>query len=202
MPTSKTEKLSTNNLTIILALLSLLAIGATVLVARAQIIVIVRDTKVVKAQSKADENLKKDLAAAPQLVAAYSQLGSTAALVSDALPNTVDFPALIVALENMSVESGVVLKTVTTTGVPAAAETSKVGASTVGVPKTYNFGIDLDGSYTTISKLLTTIELSARPMRVNAVRFSGSGGSLSTSIDAETYYQDKAVLPFSKEIIK
>ena len=62
MASINAEKLSTNNLIIIMLLISLLAIGATVLVGKALVGSIVRDNKVVSAKQLADKNLKTDLA--------------------------------------------------------------------------------------------------------------------------------------------
>jgi Tfp pilus assembly protein PilO len=113
--TTKTEKLSGNNLMIVLLLVTFLVVGISALLARALTGSIVLDTKVVKAKTTANKNLTADLTAAPQLVQAYSALGPEAQTLSDALPNDSDFPGLIVTLENMSNAAGLKLKSVAPT---------------------------------------------------------------------------------------
>jgi hypothetical protein len=199
-----TEKMSGNNLTIVLVLISLLVLGITGLAAKALLTGIIRDTKVVTAKLKAEQQLKKDLEAAPKLVEAYQNLGPQSSVLSNALPNSADFPSLIVTLENMTTTSGVKLKTVSpiaatttqTTPAPAAA------ASGAKTPQGYDFSITFDGTLDGLKHLLGDLETSARPMRVTAVSINGSDSSLSGEIDVQTYWQDKAELPFETEIIK
>lgn len=204
------EKLKGNNLYVVLMLVSLLVLGITALVAKSLIVTIVRDTKVVSAKSKAKSQLSADLTAAPQLVDAYSGLGSQAQVLSDALPSTADFPDLIVALQNMTTESGLQLKSVsptdsttaTTTPVAPTATTSSSAGPVPPAPQSYAFTVTVGGSYTGVQKLLGAIENSARPMRVEGVQLSGSGTAISGEINLETFYQAKAQLPFGEETIK
>ena len=208
MAAIKAEKLSSNNLIIIMLLITLLALGAAGLIGKALVTSIVRDTKVVTAKSAADKNLKTDLAAAPDLVSAYSNLNDKARIIADALPTEPDFPSLIVTLETMTTDAGLQLKTVTpavatdttTTGTPTS--TPSTDASVPPQPQTYKFGVNFTGSYTSLYKFLSEIETSARPMRVVDIQMAGGGSSLTGQIDMETFYQDKAQLPFSEVTVK
>src|SRR6266568_4341683 len=111
---SKTdEKLSGNNLIIVLALVTFLAVGATALVAKFMVASIQLDSRVIIKKQIADKNLTADLDAAPKLVDEYGALHAKAGVLADALPTTSDYPGLLVVLEKISNASGVQLKTVT-----------------------------------------------------------------------------------------
>lgn len=205
MAAINTEKLSTNNLILVLLLVSLLAVGVSVLVSKSLITTIVRDTNVAKKKIATDKVLSNDVDAAPKLVSAYQGLGSVSTLLTDALPTDVDFPSILVTLDNMANVAGV---KVTSVG-PAVADTSSTpaavpstDASLAPTPQTYLFSVTASGTYDKIVKLMGNIEKSARPFRIVDAQFTGSGSALNVTLNITTYYQDKAVLPFSTEIVK
>ena len=204
MPATKTEQLSGNNLVIIILLITLLVVGVTGLVGKSLVTTIFRDKKVLDKKVTAEEQLTKDIDAAPKLVDSYQQLKEKAGVLADALPGDPDFPSLIVTLENMTRSAGLKLKSVTPSqavvadaGVAATADVSVAPA-----PQPYKFTIVITGSYPSLIKMLGGLETSARPMRVLDIQLTGGGNSLTGLVDVETYYQDKAQLPFSKESVK
>ena len=222
--TKQTEQMSGNNLIIVLTLITFLVVGIAGLAAKALIGSITLDNKVLAAKSKANNTLQKDVDAAPKLVDAYTALGSQAGEIADGLPNTADFPGLLVLLENMSNDAGLRLKTIApalaagslSTTSTAPTSTASTSSSTAGTtsgstsgdasqapqPQPFDFSVNFDGRYDTLLKLLDHLEKSARPMRITGMQITGSGSALSGQINAETYYQDKAQLPFSTETIK
>jgi hypothetical protein len=209
-----TKQLSNNNYLIVLLLISLLVLGGTVLVGKGLVNGILRDTKVLTAKNKANEQLIKNLDAAPQLVDRYKALGAKQDLIADALPNTTDLPGLMALLENMSASGGINLKSIApslttvatgpaaTTGTATATAGTTTGTVTPPAPQAYNVSLAFDGTYASLQKLLEGIEQSARPMRVTAMQLSGTGSSLSVQLETTTFYQDKARLPISTETIK
>lgn len=205
MAAIKTEQLSSNNLIIIVLLITLLVVGVSVLVGKSMVTTIVRDQKVLDKKNAAKEQLTKNIEAAPGLIESYGQLKEKGVVLADALPNNADFPSLIVTLENMARGAGLKLKSVTPSQVAATDEDG--GAVAVGnvlapVAQPYKFGIAFSGGYAGLGKLLGELETSARPMRVLDIQLTGGGSALSGIMNVETYYQDKAELPFSKETVK
>jgi hypothetical protein len=201
----KAENLSSTNLIIIMLLITLLAIGAAGIIGKALVGSIVRDTKVVSAKKTAENNLKHDLAQAPSLVSAYSGLNDKARTIADALPTTPDFPGLLVTLENMTAGAGLELRTVTPSadlGTASGVTAPSGDASMPPTPQPYKFGLNFTGSYISLYKFLGEVENSARPMRVVDIQMAGGGNTLTGQIDIQTYYQDKAQLPFSEVTIK
>lgn len=76
------------------------------------------------------------------------------------------------------------------------------GSAMQAAPKTYDFALDFDGSYVGLLKMLGDLQTSARPIRIVGMELSGSGTQMSGTLTLETFYQDKAQLPFSTETIK
>jgi hypothetical protein len=216
-PTKTTSKqqLSNGNLMIVMILITLLVVGVAGLLAKSLITTIARDTTVVQKKLAADDQLAKNIKAAPSLIADYNRLGdknqagTRARTLESALPNDPDFPSLLVTMENIAAVSGVTLKEITpnandvTAVSPSGASAAAASNSTAAPePQPYAFGISLTGSYPNINKALASLELSARPMRITEANFAGSGNSLNATIAIETYYQDKGKLPFGTETVK
>lgn len=209
---TKTE-LSNNNYLVVILLVTLLVVGGVGLAGKILLTTGLRDTKVLLAKNAAVKQLDDNLSNAPQLAQAYQNLGPSSRLLADALPTNSDFPGLIALLENLSGVAGVNLKSVTPSLTTAATTAPGAGTTTGSATQTassggaptaqkYGFSLGVDGSYDAIGKLLAGFEVSARPMRVTNVQFSGTGKALTAQIDATTYYQDKASLPFTTETVK
>jgi hypothetical protein len=227
---SKQQEMSSNNLIIIMVLITLLVVGVTAIVTKTLWDDISLNSKVVSAKSLAAKNADADVSAAPGLVDAYDNLGNQTALLSDALPNTSDYPSLIVEMENIANDSGMKLKTVapnsaglsatsgSVSGASSAASSSSSSNSVVAgssassassstglpnlSPQDYPFTMTVEGNYTGLLKLLGDLETSARPMRVSGISISGGGTSMTAEVSVDTYWQPAAQLPFGTETVK
>ena len=203
MATTKINNLSSNNLMIVMLLISLLVVGITVLASKSLMTTIARDNKVAQKKSAAEAALKTDLANAPSLVSDTAALGLNKTVLADALPDSVDFPSLLVTLENMANSTSLKLKNVTPVVVGTAVLLkSPTGPGTTPVPKPYQFAISTTGTYDSMLRMIHAIETSARPMRIVDARFDGSGSALNSEFTIETYSQAQAELPFSTETVK
>lgn len=210
MPSNKTAQaaLAGNNLIIVLLLVTVVVIVGAGFAGKSLYDAITLNRKVLDAKSAADTKLATDLENAPKLVESYGQLGGLARVVGDALPVTRDIPSVLVTMENIGLQSGLTVKSITP--VPTVAS-SVAGANAeqqppagVGVPLTQSFrvGIAFSGTYASLQKFLAAVELSARPMKVVNLQLSGGGNALAGQVDIQTYYQDKATLPIVTENIK
>ena len=206
---NKMDKLSSNNLIIVMVLLSLMAVGVTVLVSRSLYKSIALNAVVVQKKTAADNTLKQDITNAPSLITDYTNLGDKKRLLADALPSTVDFPSILVTLENITGAAGQKLKSITpasaaTSGSISAASGTPVStdASVAPVAKSYTFGITTAGNYDGMVKMLHNLETSARPMRIVDAQFAGGGSTLASTFTIQTFYQDAATLPLSTETVK
>ena len=196
------KQMSSNNLYIVLALVTLLAVGAGAIISKNLVASVELNTKVISAKSTATKQLSTDLQAAPALVDSYNSLGSEQKTLSDALPLYADFPDLLVTLDNMSSNAGLTLKSIapntTTATSSSTADAAPVGA---GNASTAPFSISFEGTYASLTRMLNQLETSARPMRVLDISLSGTGSDLTGSMDVDTFYQPAATMPFSTETI-
>jgi hypothetical protein len=202
-------QLSNNNLIIIMILVSVLVIGVSGIAVNALWKSIQLDGKVITKKSVADKQVKADVAAAPNLIESYKALGPQGAILEDAMPTTVDYPSLLVTFENMSKDTGLVLKDVTPSSV-LGANTTPAPASTSGsatpTPQSASYAVTLKGSgtnsYEALKSMLDHVEKSARPMTINGVTIAGSSSGISAVISLDTYYMDASALPFSMETVQ
>ena len=206
-----------NNYYIVLALITLLTVGVSAFAAKALIGSIVHSTKVLSAKSAANKQLDSDQSAAPQLITSYKALTPAATqILADALPNNADFPSFIAMMENIGGQAGVTLSSVapdttgsastTTTSTPAASAsgtaTAPAGASSVTAPQEDGITFTVKGAYPAMQKFFTSVELSARPIRITSIQLTGNNSALTANISATTYYEGQATLPFSTRTIK
>jgi hypothetical protein len=213
MSASKQQE-NTNNLQIIMILVTVLVLGVSVFAVKSLWAEITLDNKVIQAKNDANTALDSDVQAAPKLVSAYNGLGDNNRILADALPSEANFSSLIVTLENISNHSGVqLLRSVE--AVPTVAGSAAVSAGTTGAtgssqvdptkppqPISYKYSINFNTNYPALLKMLGDLELSARPMRFTGLQLNGSGQSLSGQLDVETFYQNKAQLPFGTKEVK
>jgi hypothetical protein len=227
---NKTDKkqMSSNNLIIVMVLVSLLVLGIAVVASKVLIGGIVLDSRVLKVKMATDNTLKQDVTAAPELINSFNALGNEATELNDALPAGVDYPSLIVELENMANTAGVTLTSVdnsepSLTASPGAGGATSTASDTSGSaavgsttgsasgvsgsgtgsgPQQFQFSISTTSTYDQIQKLLTEIESSVRPMEVTGTTLNGAGSALQGTIDVTTWYEPPATLPFGTETVK
>ena len=204
-PSSTTEamQLSNNNYFIILSLVTLLVLGVGFFISKSLITNIRHSSKVLTQKNIANRQLDSDLTAAPLLIASYNTLSTQNMLVlKDALPTTSDFPGLISILEAAGNQNGILFTDIS----PALASGTLAPASTTSSTASPNYkSIDVtalfSGTYPSLLKFVTSLEQSARPVSITAISVTGSSSNMTGTLNLTTYYQDKAVLPFSMENI-
>jgi hypothetical protein len=223
------KQMSSNNLVIMMVLISLIVIGVTALAVKFLVTSIILDSHVLKDKLTADSTVKQDVNNAPQLINSFNALGTEAQSLNDALPTSVDYPSLVIEMENMAGSAGVTLTGVTTTentvtassaassgsgptvstgpsasaGTPGTASTTATGgSSSVNAPQQFTFTITYNGSFDATTRLVGELESSARPMEVTGVTLNGTGSALNGSVNVTTWYTSPAQLPFGTETVK
>lgn len=148
----------------------------------------------------------------------YQNLEKEVQRVADALPKNQDIPALLVQLEAMTSQNGLILNSVafsfpetpkkksaagsqepSLAASPAAASTPSLSqsSSAAALPpnvKIVGIELNLSGNYNSLKNFLKAVENSLRIMDVTAVDFgsSGTGGSETMptfTVGLETYYR-------------
>lgn len=175
--------------------------------------------KVISVKRKAVNQLKSDIAATDQLKAAYDAFNSTpqnvlggnpdgigqqdgnnAKIVLDALPSSYDFPGLTTSLETILGEQKVKITSIAGTDDEVAQSSNQTSSSPQPVP--IPFTTLTSGSYDDAQHVVDAYQRSIRPIQITSLDLSGSGGSLSLTISAQTYYQPAKSLNISKQVVK
>ena len=175
--------------------------------------------RVISTKKKALATLKSDLSARDSLVTSYKSFvdtpqnvlggdpngtgdkdGDNAKIVLDALPSKYDFPAVTASLEKLVKSQGLTIVGITGTDdeITQAANQTSADPQPVAMP----FQVQVSGSYDSIRGLVDSLERSIRPFQVTKVELSGSEGSMTASIDAQTYYQPEKGLNIKTEVVK
>jgi hypothetical protein len=175
--------------------------------------------RVISSKKKALSTLKADLSARDTLVSSYKSFvgtpqnvlggnpdgsgdkdGDNAKIVLDALPSKYDFPALTTSVEKLVNAQGLKILGITGTDdeITQAANQSSADPQPIAMP----FQVQASGSYESIRGLVDSLERSIRPFQVTKVELSGSEGSMTASIDAQTYYQPEKGLNIKTEVVK
>lgn len=176
-------------------------------------------SRVISAKKSALSTLKGDLSARDALVASYKSFvgtpqnilggnptgvgekdGDNAKIILDALPSKYDFPALATSLEKLVTSEGLIVMNITGTDeeITQAANQSSATPQAVAMP----FQIQVSGSYQSVRGLVSDLERSIRPFQVLKVELSGQEGSMTATIDAQTYYQPEKDLNIRTEVVK
>lgn len=164
--------------------------------------------KVISLRAKADSQLKKNVAAVKPLVASYetfdgaseSVIGTqdkNAKIVLDALPSKYDFPATATSLEYIVEKSGMAVSGITGTDDEANAEQNSVNPKVVEIP----FSLSVAGGYGSAKTLVSNLERSIRPFKINEISFSGTDATLSVDIKGVTYYQPERKLEITQTVV-
>jgi len=176
--------------------------------------------RVVSAKKKALSTLKSDLSAVNNLKDSYKsfvdtpvnvlggnpegtgdQDGDNAKIVLDALPSKYDFPALATSLEKLITSQGLQIQAISGTDDELAQEENQESATPQPIPMA--FQVRVTGSYDATKNLLSVFERSIRPIQVQKVEVSGDkGGTVTATIDAQTFYQPEKSLKIRTEVVK
>jgi hypothetical protein len=175
--------------------------------------------RVISEKKKALATLQSDLNARDSLVSSYKafvstpqnvlsgnpegdgpQDGDNAKIVLDSLPSRYDFPALATSLEKLITSQGLQIVAISGTDdeVAQAANQSSTAPAPVPIP----FKIQVGGSYDAIRSLVDVLERSIRPIQVQNLQITGTDGSMTATIDAQTFYQPEKSLSIKSEVVK
>ncbi len=124
--------------------------------------------------------------------------GNNAKIVLDALPSKYDFPAFITSVQKL-----LSIKNFTLENIGGNDEETKYTDSKDKDPVEIPFQISSTvENYGRAKELLTTLEQSIRPIKVNTVTIGGEQGTLSLDIDAVSYFKASRGLTIEKKEVK
>ena len=201
-PTKK--EASTNNYVAIAIVVTIVVVIVCGIIAKSEISSLIKNTKVISGDMKAKRDLDTKLENIPQLIDHYNNLGTKKDMIAHGLPNKADLPQIVSMMQGISASSSVQLRSIspTTIGAPVAGTPVSGAASSAVGAKTYDYTVDITGSYTGIVSFFRNIEKSVRPIKVVNATFSGDSGTLAASVQLETYFQDKADISDKTQEVK
>lgn len=175
--------------------------------------------RVIAVKKQALATLESDLSARDSLVTSYKtfvgtpqnvlggnpdgtgdQDGDNAKIILDSLPSKYDFPALATSLEKLISSQGLVIIGISGTDeeITQAVNQSEVEPQPIAMP----FQLQVGGSYESIKNLVDVFRRSIRPFQVQKIEISGDEGSMTATIDAQTFYQPEKSLNIRSEVVQ
>lgn len=172
-------------------------------------------SRVIKAASTADNQLKSNISAYKDLVGHYVSFDTThpitlansvpgskndnVQIILDALPGAYDFPGLTSTVENILNETGMQVTAVTGNDAQATA-TSSASAEPQPIPMPFGFSV-ADATYSSVQQLIQVMQQSIRPMAMDTMSITAQQGSLTMTVTAHSYYQPATTLSITKETV-
>lgn len=176
-------------------------------------------SRVIAEKEKAKSQLQANLQAAESLVTTYQEFigsgenvlggnpkgtgekdGDNAKIILDALPSKYDFPALTASLEKLLSDKTYKIESITGTDEEVEQNTniSSPQPIVVEIP----FQISVNGSYPAMQNLVSVLEHSIRPFRVQTMEFSGNDSLMRLSVTATTFYQPEKNLTTTTKVVE
>lgn len=176
--------------------------------------------KVISAKEKAHKQLQTNIQTYGKLASAYNAFndastnviggnangsgdndGTNSKIILDALPSNYDFPALTSSLEKVLTDSN--LKVTDITGTDDQLNQQSNSSSPDPKPVTIPFSFTVsNASYASINQLVTKLQQSIRPIKVNSMDLSGSLNDMTVTVNGETYYQPSKTVNITKQVVK
>ncbi len=170
-------------------------------------------SRVIKAATTADNQLKSNIDAYKSLTKAYEKFDTTnpitlantvagstndnVQIILDALPGAYDFPGLTSTIENVLTETGMQVTAVTGTD-----QGSTAGSSTSPQPIPMPFGFSVsNASYGSAQNLIQVLQQSIRPMPLDSLTITAAQGNLAMTVALHSYYQPTKSLSITKETV-
>lgn len=126
--------------------------------------------------------------------------GNNAKIILDALPSKYDFPALATSLEKILKSKNYRIDSISGTDDEIAQST--ITSDQAQVPLEIPFELSASGSFNSIDDLLSTLNRSIRPIKINTMQVTGTNAELTLTITATTYYQPERTLDLQKKVIQ
>ncbi|MCA9333449.1 type 4a pilus biogenesis protein PilO [Candidatus Saccharibacteria bacterium] len=174
--------------------------------------------RVIAAKEQAADQLAANIAAADELKTAYQAFVSTpenviggsssgtgerdgdnAKIILDALPSKYDFPALATSMENILKNKNYKIENISGSD-DEIAQAAAEGLDSV--PVEMPFEISATGDFKSIEDLMSILQRSIRPIRVQTVELTGNNSELTATVNAVTYYQPEKTLNIKTKVVK
>ncbi len=127
--------------------------------------------------------------------------GNNAKIMLDALPSSYDFPALTSSLEKILTQLNVNVTDITGTDDQLIQQTHVAEPTPQAVSVPFSFSVK-SANYTSIQKIIDTLQLSIRPIQIDTIDTTGGGSDMAMTVSAHTFYQPSKNLDIKKQVVK
>ena len=127
--------------------------------------------------------------------------GTNAKVILDALPPGYDFPALTSSIEKIVTDNGLKLDSISGTDDQIAQQKNQSASSPKTVTIPFEFSV-AGANYTGVQKLISSLQLSIRPMVIDTLEISGGANNMTVKVQAHTYFQPAKDVSITKKVIK
>lgn len=192
MDNTKGKQLSQNQLTILLIMLAVVVWVIGLIVSKAIFTTITFNNKVISQKRAVDRTLSENLSKVSTIHSNYQALsgkGVEPSRVLRALPTKEDSPGLASKLEALLAASSVSFnayslsssssEVISETSGPVDATGAVDAAGTGSEPRSFDFSIQVSGTYGAILQMLGNFERELSPMRILSLKVGGSEGKAS-----------------------
>lgn len=127
--------------------------------------------------------------------------GDNASIILDALPSSYDFPALTSSIEKILTNGNFTVSTIGGTDDQVAQQSNALSTNPQPVSMPFSFTVT-NANYSAIQQLITTLQLSIRPLQIDSLTLSGGVNDMQLTVNAHTYYQPGKNLGITKQVVK
>lgn len=127
--------------------------------------------------------------------------GDNAKIILDALPYQYNFPAVASSVEKIVGDLGMKISSITGTDDQVNQQANISSPTPAAVPIPFTFSVN-NADYASVSKLITKLQHSIRPIQIDQLTLSGSNNDMTLTINAHTYYQPAKTVNITQETLK
>lgn len=126
--------------------------------------------------------------------------GDNARLILDALPSKYDFPALTTSLEKVITDKGLKIESIS--GTDDEVNQSAAKSAATPQPIAMPFQITVSGSYAAVQDVLNSLEKSIRPFQAKKLNMKSGTGTITLTLDSQTFYMPQKTLDIKLEEVR
>lgn len=214
MPTPSKDttksRLSHNQFLIVMVMLAVVVWVVALIVSRAIIKTISFNNRLINKKQEVEQTLDTNLATVESLKAGYQELetlGPRPQVIVQALPTTLDIPAIVSKLEALINASGLSFTTFSLesssegTGDPAGVSEPTTVAST-GQNQEYIYTVGTQGAYQSVLKMIKNFEREISPTRLIELEIQGTQKTATATLRVKGFYQSALTTRYTKEQFK
>lgn len=126
--------------------------------------------------------------------------GDNARIILDALPSKYDFPAVTTSVEKILTDLNLIIVDISGIDdeIAQRGQEAQVNPEPIEIP----FTVAVEGSYEAMQNLITSLQVSIRPIQITELSIRSDGGAVNVDLNAKTFYQPEKSIDIRTEVIR